>query len=284
MGPRRAAKKSSRSGSREAAAGEAARRSVRFGVMLRVDYPVGDRRTFSFSSDLSATGVFLRSATKLEVGQTLPVDLHLKGLPQPLTLSAIVRRVVGGATPGAGLEFAPGQDEAIAAVRRFIDDEMIAKLEASLSRRIINPADVVQLGGYYLELGRHDDAMELLRRALEVHPSSLSLHESLGRLLLSRMGGKGSASPSALAELEEQLARAATVGSSAALRRLEHEAAELREAQDRLAQEKAQREQELRKREQKEREEKLRAALAREAQGQAEKELAARRRELQREH
>ena len=60
MDPRRGTKKSQRDG-----APQERRRARRFEVMLRVDYTVGGRSTFSFSSNLITSGVNLRGATRI---------------------------------------------------------------------------------------------------------------------------------------------------------------------------------------------------------------------------
>ena len=52
------------------------RRSARFKVFLRADYSVGDHRTFSYSSNLSAGGLMLSGATRLEVGAALASEAH----------------------------------------------------------------------------------------------------------------------------------------------------------------------------------------------------------------
>ncbi|HET9555315.1 MAG TPA: PilZ domain-containing protein, partial [Anaeromyxobacteraceae bacterium] len=288
MGSRRAASKSQ--GSKSAATGAAERRrGVRFAVMLRVDYEAGGRGTFSFSSNLSTAGVQLRGATRLAVGDELPVALHLKTERQPVRLQAVVRHVSGGAGGGAGLEFLPGQAEAVEAIGRFIDEELIGKLEASLARSLTSTPSVVLLAGHYVQVGRVDDAVDLYRRALEATPAATALHEGLGALLLARLR-EGAGGPGALAELEALLAEGQAVADGPALRALQKGAAEQRKAleradRERAEQAEAQRKLEERQREQaeKQREQKLRAALAREAQAQADKELAARRRELERE-
>ena len=120
--------------------------------MLRVDYPAGGRTTFSYSSNLNTTGVRLRGATRLEVGQELPLRLHLRTAPEPVELAAMVRHV---GREAAGLQFLPGQTEAVAAVQRFLQEEIVGKLEASLARSAANVGQVDLLAAYYLEVGRN---------------------------------------------------------------------------------------------------------------------------------
>ncbi|MGB8933135.1 MAG: PilZ domain-containing protein, partial [Anaeromyxobacteraceae bacterium] len=280
MGARKVAKKGLKSKT-EATSAEAAdrRRFVRVPVMLRVDYAAGDRGTFAYSSNLSTGGIHLRGSTKLEVGQQVTLELHLKTEPQPVKLKSIVRDV-GGGSPGAGLEFLPGQDKPLGAVRRFIEDEIIAKLEVSLAASLTNSSNVGTLAGYYVETGRIDEAVDLYWRALQVTPAALPLYEGLGQLLMARVRAEGQDDPALLADVEAHLAAGLSVGKSPTLLAMQKEAAELRKAVEQRKRELAQREEEKRKREEKEREEKLRAALAREAQAQAEKEVAAHRREL----
>src|SRR5512138_992404 len=149
------------------------RRAIRFNAFVRADYELGDRSTFGYSSNLSAGGLLLRGATHLEVGQPLAIALHLKSEPQPVKLKCVVRTILRGPAPGAGLEFLAGQDKAIAAVRRYIDEQIVAGLEASLARSLSNVANVCLLGGYYVEVGRTDDAVDLYRRALDADPAAM---------------------------------------------------------------------------------------------------------------
>lgn len=258
------------------------RRSVRFAVMIRVDYPSGGRTRFAYSSNLSTTGVYLRGDFAFEVGKRLALALTLKTEELPVRISAVVRNLRGGSSPGAGLEFLPGQELPLAAVRRFLEAEHVAKLEASLARSLSNGRNVALLAGYYVELGRAEEALDLYRRAVDANPTSLELREGLARLLVDRIRLDEDGARPAVEELEALVAGDAEHGSPT-LDRLAAEAGALREAVEQREQERARREEEERERREREREERLRAEIGRGVREAADRELAARRLELERE-
>src|SRR5512138_1123954 len=204
------------------------RRSTRFKVFLRADYEVGSHRTFNFASNLSAGGLLLNGATRLEVGARLAIGLHLKTEPRPVMLRAVVRSVSRGARPSAGVAFLPDQEKAVAAVRRFIQEEIVAALEAGLARSLANTANVCLLAGHLVEVGRPHEAVALYERALEKTPTALPLYERYGSLLLAQARDEGADGPERLAELEALLARGRAVGESPVLLALHEEAAALR--------------------------------------------------------
>src|SRR5512143_3577501 len=119
--------------------------------MLRVDYPMGSRNAFGYSANLSRTGLHLRGAVKLAVGDAVPLALHLKTEPAPVPVDAVVRSLRGGSAPGVGLEFVPRDGEAVEAVHRFVEQELLAKYEAGLARSLGNVDAVVLVASYYVE-------------------------------------------------------------------------------------------------------------------------------------
>ena len=125
------------------------RRSVRFSVMLRVGYVVDDRSTFSFTADVSGTGVWLRNPKGIEEGQELPLTLNLSGGQPPVELWATVRRLIAdGPEAGAGLEFLPDQEEPLSQLREFIEQELVAKVEERTTRSLRSLQPVFQLSAY----------------------------------------------------------------------------------------------------------------------------------------
>jgi len=245
--------------------------------MLRVDYPLSGRSAFGYTSDLSRTGLYLRGAVKVAVGDALPLALHLRTEAEPVAIDAVVRNVRGGASPGVGLEFTPRRKDALAAVHRFVAEELAGKLEAAIERAPGNAGAVAQVAGYYLETDRAGEAEALYRRALGANSAAPALYEGLGALLLPRVRAGGKGAP-ALAELEALLDEGLATGETPALRGLRHEAQALRKEAERRERELAREEAERLERVEKERLERLRAALERDA-----KAIAAEREEVARE-
>jgi hypothetical protein len=257
------------------------RRSVRFPIMLRVDYPLAGRNAFGYTANLSRAGLFLRGSARIEAGAQLRLSVHLGAGQEPVEVEAVVRSVRAGTAPGLGLEFLPRQPRALEAIHRFIAEELVAKHEAALSRSPGNLGAVGLIAAWYLETDRADEAEQLYRRAVEANPAASAPYEGLLRLLVPRVRAGAKGAPP-LAEAEALLESGLAAGRTAGLLALEREVQALRRAATQLERERAREEEERRKREEKERQAKLRSALEREAKAQAEKTLAARRRELER--
>jgi hypothetical protein len=87
-----------------------------------------------------------------------------------------------GPEAGVVIEFAPGQDGALRTLRKFIEHYCVAKLEETVGRSPRAVDKVLHLCGYYEEVGRENDAIQLLRRAVEANADSLALCERLGHV------------------------------------------------------------------------------------------------------
>src|SRR3989442_7613973 len=99
-------------------AGAPERAWVRFAAMLRVDYAVEDRNTFSYTSHLSAGDMVLRSARELEVGAAQQFNVALGAKDKALALTGTV---TANDADGVRILFAEGQDSALKALRKFIE-------------------------------------------------------------------------------------------------------------------------------------------------------------------
>src|SRR5205823_4741149 len=95
---------------------------VRFGAMLRVDYAVEDRNTFSYTALLSAGDMVLRSARELEVGTAQQFQVALGGKDKPLALAGVV---TSNDADGVRILFDDGQDGALKALRKFIEASFV---------------------------------------------------------------------------------------------------------------------------------------------------------------
>ncbi|MBN1961269.1 MAG: PilZ domain-containing protein, partial [Deltaproteobacteria bacterium] len=260
------------------------RRSVRFAIMQRVDYKIGDRSTFNYSSNLSASGLFIRGATKFKVGEQISIKLHLNRKDPPLFIRCIVRRIKeDGDEAGAGLEFIEEQDKAFSRIRQFIEEELIKKIEANLQRSITNTNNLILLATYYFEIGRIDDALSLYRRGIETNPTNQQILERAIGVFIPAVRLRGLHGWQLLVELEKILASAMALGPNSKLKQYQAETIELREQLDRRNREQAQAEAEERKLKQQEYETKLRANIEKEVKNVVEKELALHKRELEHE-
>src|SRR4051812_3862098 len=96
-------------------------RQWRLSSPLRVEYNIGPRPVLVFATYVGRTGVFLRSASDLVVGQEQALLLHM-GLPEAVPVQARTVSLGGG---GAQVEFLPEQATLMHAIDRLLDEGLI---------------------------------------------------------------------------------------------------------------------------------------------------------------
>ena len=261
------------------------RQAIRFPVIQRVDYELGDRKTFNYSTDLSARGLFLRNTKGLEMGTALELHLNLKGRKTPLMVRGTVRRMTAvGREPGVGIEFSPGQDEVVAEIRTFLEQEVVSKLEDTIRRSLTSASTVVQVAAYYLETGRRQDALDLCRRGVQASPKSLPLNEMTATLMLSELDGPGRHDEALLDEAEALVERGIALGASPVLEAVKARVAGMRGVLARERREAAEREDAARRQRDEDEARKARDAIAHEVAIEAAHELQTRKKELETEY
>lgn len=102
-----------------------ARKQARVGCTLSVQVhaPSEDVLLFTYATDISSEGVYVRANRPLRLGARVRLDLQPNTPSERLTVEGVVVRVVeqGGGPRGMGVEFVEASDEVRAAIDRLID-------------------------------------------------------------------------------------------------------------------------------------------------------------------
>ncbi len=199
------------------------RRNWRFLATYRVEYTWDDRQAISFMGNLSLGGMYLRGAQSLPEGEEIEFKLHLDD-KHPLVLRGVVS---SRQKSGVGIKFSPGQHDAFIALRRYVDESIIPKLERGVSGRRPSADKVRELAALYQEMGRHDDTLALLRRGLEASPRDLDLHERLVGFLWLRIRSGAERPAELLSELTTLIAAGLKLGDSEVLSAAQHKVSEI---------------------------------------------------------
>ncbi|MBI3180476.1 MAG: PilZ domain-containing protein, partial [Deltaproteobacteria bacterium] len=200
------------------------RRNWRFLATYRVEYVWDDRQSISFMGNLSLGGMYLRGAQGLPDGEEVEFKLHLDD-KNPLALRGTV---TNRQKSGVGVKFSPGQHDAFIALRKYVDENIIPKLERGVSGRRPSADKVRELAALYQEVGRHDNALALLRRGIEASPRDLELHERLVGFLWVRIRAGAEHAGDLLSELETLIAAGLQLGESDVLSAAQQKVEEIR--------------------------------------------------------
>ncbi|MEE8407971.1 MAG: PilZ domain-containing protein [Myxococcota bacterium] len=150
------------------------RRNRRLGISKRVDYNVKSKKTFGYTKDLSARGMFVRTSKLLAEGSTVKFLIKLEQGYDPVTIKGkVVRTEKGSIDAGMAVTFPDEPMEARAAIAAFVLDRLE---ERELERLESNPDGVKileELGDICLERGDPEGATEYYQHALEIDPSSV---------------------------------------------------------------------------------------------------------------
>ena len=138
---------------------------VRFPAMLRVDYEADGRSTFAYSTHLSSGELFLRPGKDFPDAQRVELRLTLGAKDKPLILSGLIELRGEGPEAAAVVVFGGDQEPALKQVRKYIEGQLVPKLEESLARALRPPEKVLDLAAWYCEAGREAEALALCRRA-----------------------------------------------------------------------------------------------------------------------
>ncbi|HZN91813.1 MAG TPA: PilZ domain-containing protein, partial [Myxococcales bacterium] len=202
-----------------------ARPHVRFPAMLRVDYPgPGGRPAFAYTSHVSAGDLLLRAG--LKEGEPLELTVSLGTREQALALKGTVRGPEGDGTVLVVLD--PDQEEALQQLRAFIEKQYVKKLEEAVARSPRAADKALELAGYYVEVERGSDAVEVLRKTAQTSPQNLAVAELLGEQLFLLLATDPGQAP-LLAELEALVEQARPLGKSDVLSRVAAHLADLRQ-------------------------------------------------------
>ncbi len=199
------------------------RNRVRFGVVWRVDYRVGNRKTFAFTRDVSTAGMLVRGGNDLEVGAEVDFTLHI-GLSDLLSLRGKVVRSEGR---DIAVSFIASEAD-IDQIRVSIDEQLVNRLTDRLKLGS-GVERAVDLASYYLENGRSDDALELFHVALGHSRGDIRLYESMAELLGRRISAVDDVrAETLLAELDTIVEEGLKVAPSETLASVKIDAAALR--------------------------------------------------------
>src|SRR5690606_7461178 len=87
--------------------------------------------------------------------------------------------------------FSPGQPAALARLDAYIASQILPKLEKACDSRRPDGDKLISLAGFYLEMGRTEDAWALWRRGVEAGLSHVGVYETLALALLERASQEG---------------------------------------------------------------------------------------------
>ena len=243
---------------------------VRFAAMLRVDYPTGARTAFAYTAQLSSGDMILR-ARNLTEGDSLVFKLALS---KTLTLD-LSGKVGGPEGDGVLVTFADGQDEAIYAVRSYLESHHVKELEESVNKSVRFPDRALQLAAWYREVGRDEEALWLLGRYCDNNPKHLGLAEAAAATLVDRIEA-GVAGRDVLDALAGIVDRSRQLGESAAIDRAAKALADARRDFEKRKVEEARKAAEAEKKAQEDKLAKLREKIFAEAESKARESFAKR--------
>ena len=206
---------------------EAMRRPQRFSASLRVEYSVDERPNISFTSNLSRDGMSLRSAPVLPAEPLTRFSIKLDDGGEPLVINGRAGEDPNGSPR---VLFAPNQPEAMARLDAYIAHQVLPKLEKACDSRRPDGDKLVSLGGFYLEMGRTEEAWALWRKGVEAGLSQVGPYEMLALALLERAVGEGLEAGDTLEELDGIIELGWAVEESERLAEISEVAAELAEA------------------------------------------------------
>jgi type IV pilus assembly protein PilZ len=118
--------------------GAEARNHPRVPIDLKVDYRRMNAFFADYTRNISKGGMFIKTATPLEVGARFVVRLRLPAHPEGLELMAdVVWSSAVGESPGMGLKFVYASDEQRREFERFVEELMAASLGPELAGRLL---------------------------------------------------------------------------------------------------------------------------------------------------
>lgn len=217
------------------------RKNHRFAATDRVEYDCDGKRGVSFLSNLSVGGMLLRSADDLRPGATVHFVLHLDGIKGGLAVEGRVVERGEHARAGTAVAFLPGEQAAEAALRAYVNERVIARLEQACQRPRPPMSALVDLASLYFEAQRFDEARAVFARGMELHPRNAEIYEAQCRCLLQLVLRGGADRTTAMHELEIVLERASLVAATPLLAAAAAEIAARKDEIEREAQEKSKR-------------------------------------------
>ncbi|MBN1961362.1 MAG: hypothetical protein JW841_10485, partial [Deltaproteobacteria bacterium] len=168
----------------------------------RVEYLLDERRMISFMASMSVSGMTLRSANGLTPGSTTHFTLILDGRSEPIEINGEATLSAESMQKGnVNIQFDKEDHDGILAITQYVVQNVVPKLEKATTTIRPQIPKVIDLANIYYDLGRDIDAVELLRRALEVHTREITLYEKALPLMLAC--AVAAADVAALLEVEE---------------------------------------------------------------------------------
>ena len=173
----------------------------RFGTAYRVEFTADGKEIISFVSQMSQSGMLLRSAPELQAGDECTFTVHLPDNDKPLQVEgrALERHANNKAVP---IAFLPGQTHVAKHILNFTLSHVIPSLESSVATREIT-SQIIDLAQLHADTGNLDAAAQVYRDALGRHPREMRIREHLVRLLMPAVQQSGDNRESVYEELRE---------------------------------------------------------------------------------
>ncbi|MEE8409070.1 MAG: PilZ domain-containing protein [Myxococcota bacterium] len=194
----------------------------------RVRFVEGSTWIETTTRDMSQGGMLIERQLAAAPLIRARFELHLVEGEPPIGVDGIVRRIDEA---GAHIEFQRGRREVAKKIRQIIETSVIPDLERSLGQTAAGRDTVIELAGWYNDVGRLSGAVRLYRAVQEQGFTGIALFENMADWLLSAAQRAEDPRP-VLGELERVLRDSKAIGTSDILEAVK---TEVRGMQDALA-------------------------------------------------